>query len=813
MPRSPLRPRRALAVATLGAALLVGLVATPVVAADDLRMTARPLLDGSSRAGAWVAVEVLLSNDGPPVVGELRLAGGTSGQTRFSVPVDLPTQSSKRYVIHAQSPAAGSRLSVVLSSEGRTLFEQPIEVSIHDPAQLVVGIVAERPQRLAGTIELLQSATGVGTGVISLEPADLPERPEAWSALDRIVWQDVDADLLSTDQRAALATWVASGGRLVVVAGANGADPVLGLPAELLPFEPLSTIDAPPDALTGLVGAAPDGAGDLPALAGELIRGRSLAVVGDRTIAAEVAIGAGAVTLLGFDPTTGWLAEEDGADTLWRRVLPPRGGAMVSPMTDDSQLLQAVSQLPSVALPPIGVLILLLGAYIVLVGPVTYLVLRRLDRREWAWVTVPALIVGFTVGAYAFGATLRGSDVIVNEVAIVRGSPETGRGAGFVYVGVLSPSRTTYQLMIPGGALLSAPISGDFFGGNAGATTLDIVQGDPAYVRDLAVGYGSMRTVRAEVPLVVPTLEADLRLDGSTLSGTVRNTSDIALDQPALVIGGNVAVLERLEPGATATVSLQLVSQQPWPTLSEKILGQLGFEASTDSQIRGSVRRSLIDQLTYDPQFGFSGTLPADGPVLLAFSDAAPLAADVAGHVPQRTATVLYHLPLGLETSGAVAYAGDMVRASVVSVDAPFFSKDPMTVNFGQGSLTMAYRPIGMSGSIEATGLVLTMNSSGVDVPQPEPIEPTGPAASPEPCLQQPCEGLSDDFLPETEILDLETSTWMALPHLEGGRSYAVADPARYVDATSGTVWVRFQNERPDGVGFQFSVRIEGTVE
>ena len=71
---------------------------------------------------------------------------------------------------------------------------------------------------------------------------------------------------------------------------------------------------------------------------------------------------------------------------------------------------------------------LLLFGYIALIGPINYLVLRRLDEREWAWVTMPALIAIFAVGAYAYGSALRGSDVIVNEVAIVRGAPGRHRG-------------------------------------------------------------------------------------------------------------------------------------------------------------------------------------------------------------------------------------------------------------------------------------------------------------------------------------------------------------------------------------------------
>ncbi len=55
--------------------------------------------------------------------------------------------------------------------------------------------------------------------------------------------------------------------------------------------------------------------------------------------------------------------------------------------------------------------------------------------------------------------------------------------------------------------------------------------------------------------------------------------------------------------------------------------------------------------------------------------------------------------------------------------------------------------------------------------------------------------------------------TWKRLPHLASGTRYTVTDPARYVDPTTGTVLVRFVNDRADQVGFQVDVAVTGTVE
>ncbi len=245
------------------------------------------------------------------------------------------------------------------------------------------------------------------------------------------------------------------------------------------------------------------------------------------------------MTVLGFDPTVDWIAGTDAARNLWRRLLPERaaGGLTIS---DDSLLLNAVSQLPALALPPIGGLFALLVAYILLIGPLNYLVLKRLDRREWAWATMPILIIAFAAGAYGIGAALRGSEVIVHEVAIVRGAPGATEGVAQVYMGVFSPSRTTYQVRVPGGALLSSPIAGDFFGGNVNVVGLDILQGDPAGVRDLAVGFGSLRTIRAESSVVIPLVETDFRLEDGRLRGTVTNASNQRLARPAVVLGQTV---------------------------------------------------------------------------------------------------------------------------------------------------------------------------------------------------------------------------------------------------------------------------------
>ncbi len=828
MPLASAPPRRAapllrrLLAALFAAALVLGPLAISASAAATVGMEAKVLLQGHTRVGSWMAIQVEFTNDGPAVQGELQIAGGSQGRTRFSVAVDLPTDSRKAYLLHAQAPAFGRSVKVELVAGGSTVASADVAYLVHDGAQLIVGIVAEKPQGIIGELDLDPSANGAPPAIVSLRVGDLPERLEGWATLDRLIWQDVDTNTLTAAQLAALRGWIAGGGQLIIVGGTAGIGTLSGFPDDLLPYRPTATLDIAPASIAGLVGALPADAADLPALAGVLGAGRALATSGDRVVAGELEYGSGNVTILGFDPATSWLAASKGVESMWRRFLPNRivGGPVIS--TDDSQIVGAVSQLASLALPPIGGLIAILGGYILLIGPINYLVLKRLDRRELAWVTMPVLIGVFAVAAYGFGTALRGNDLIVNEVAIVRGAPGATEGTAQVYLGIFSPSRATYQIQVPGGALLAAPISGDFAGGGT-AATLDVVQGDPSLVRNLSVGFGSLRTIRAESATTVPLMEAELTLTDGVLTGTIRNRSDRSLEKVAVVLGGSVAVVGDIAANTEKSVTLRPAGNPFFQSLSDRIFGQVFFGDSsqlTDDGLRQRVRHAVLDQLTYDPMWGNTGTLDASSPVILAWGKDQVLDVRIENQTARRNANVLYYFPVDLAIAGKTTFQTDLIQSTVVSADAEFFSKDPFSLNMGAGSATIAYQPISFDGRLAATEFQLGLNFGGGSFPSGSPTSIGPLEAIPVACTDVAntdppgCQPPRLDGIPEVELFDRTgDGSWVRLPHLGQGAAYSIEDPARYIDPATGQVLIRFVNDlRDGGAGFQFMVAISGVI-
>lgn len=824
--RAPSRSAARLGRRALGtlfaAALVLGPLAGVTAAADPVAMTAQVLLQGHARVGSWMAIQAQFTNDGPAVDGELRIAGGSQGRTRFSTAVNLPTDSRKVYLLYAQPPAFGRSVKVELVAGGTTVASADVAYLVHDGSQLVVGILAEKPQGIVGEIDLDAGPNGAAPAIVSLGPGDLPERIEGWATLDRLIWQDVDSSTLTTAQLTALRGWIAGGGRLIIAGGTAGIGTLSGFPDDLLAYRPTATVDIAPESIAGLVGPLPADAADLPAMAGSLGRGRALATSGDRVVAGELDYGSGRVTVLGFDPTTSWLAGSKTVESMWRRFLPNRTGGGPVITTDDSQIVNAVGQLASLALPPIGGLIAILGGYILLIGPLNYLVLKRLDRRELAWITMPVLIAVFAITAYGFGTALRGTDLIVNEVAVVRGAPGATEGTAQVYLGIFSPSRATYQVEVPGGALLATPISGDFSVGG-GSGTLDVVQGDPSLVRNLAVGFGSLRTIRAESATTVPLIEAQLALVDGVLTGTIRNRSAGTLEKVAVVLGGSVAVAGDIAAGAETSVSLRPAGNPFFQPLSDRIFGQVFFGDSsqlTDDGLRLRVRAAVVSQLTYDPMFGNLGALSASSAVILAWGREPVLDVKVENQTARRNANVLFYLPVDIAIRGKTTFPADLIQSTVVSSDAAFFSKDPFSLNMGVGSATIAYQPITFEGELDATELQLALNLGGNALPARNPVSVKPLDELPELCTDvantQPpgCQPPRLDGIPEVDLFDRTgAGGWVRLPRVGMGSVYALEDPGRYVDRTTGQVLVRFVNEmRESNVGFQFQLAIRGVI-
>lgn len=787
---------------------------------SSVSMVAEPMLGGSFRSGSWGAVRVQLENDGPVVDGELTLSEAVGGST-FSVPVQLATGARQEHLLYGQVRPFGNRFRVDLVSGGAVVSSVTVPVAANDGTAPGVYLIAEHPERLVGSIRTAAAAGG-GTApdIVPLAPEDLPPRVEVWSSIDVLVWQDVDSNRLGNEQLAALEIWALTGGHLVIVGGSTGVATLGAFPADLLPYGPVNVIEVPVADLATFLGGLPATAAPMPALTGPLERGVALARSGDAVVAARNDYGDGTVTLVGLDPTTQWLADSTTASGLWARVMPSSlGSTDPTPSDGDEFLVNALSNLPAIQLPRLDFVFVLFVVYIVAIGPLNYFLLRRRDRREWAWLTMPATIVVFALAAYGFGVAFRGANVVVNELAIVHGAAGTERGLAEVYVGIYSPNRADFDVKVGGGVLISAPAGGPSRGEQSAERPLDVVLGDPATVRHYGIGFGALRAFRAQAMATTPRIDAALSLVDGTLEGTLTNSSSDPLADVSLVYGNAAEIVGDMLPGEVRTVRLSTlradVFDQP---LSWRLFPELaGTDPSTIRTV--AARRAVIQQLGGGWNEGISTSAVgsfAKGPVILAWRSGSTLDIDVgsaAEHVGER----LYVLPARASVSGPVVFSGGLIQHSGVSSDADEAFEDGATFYLSRGTIAVDYRPVDFDGSFEVAGMSLRLGGDRVQTPAA-----TGEALVPLPADEQPDpeQPLASDpragdgapDIPRLQLFDRVAGTWIEFEPVARSRTYVVVDPARYVDE-SGAFRVRFVLRGREYTQFTFAARLEGTVE
>jgi hypothetical protein len=87
--------------------------------------------------------------------------------------------------------------------------------------------------------------------------------------------------------------------------------------------------------------------------------------------------------------------------------------------------------------------------YIVLIGPVDYLFLKKVVRRlEWTWVTFPIIVVAVSAGAYFAAYALKGKDLKINKVDVVDIDLAGKRIEGNSWFTLFSPRIHNYTIAV-----------------------------------------------------------------------------------------------------------------------------------------------------------------------------------------------------------------------------------------------------------------------------------------------------------------------------------------------------------------------------
>jgi hypothetical protein len=330
----------------------------------------------------------------------------TSGGSTIRADVEVPANGAKQYVVYGPPPGDRRQVVVrlvrVVDGTDEELERQSLRI-VPPSGELLVGLLdvheLTTPIRSA-------SSTPLGTDVTALS-VDGASLTRGGGPLGYLVVGSGAVEDLSDDAAAAITAWIRSGGRVVGMTGA------------LERFGPAGT------------GEVLDG---VPAAVTRLGRGELIAVAEFDTLSID-----------------GWSA--------LLRDVPPLGLIRTDRPTIDASnnLVAAATAGREASVPALPWLLGAIALFIVLVGPVNFLLLRRLGRPEWAWLTVPVLSIVFVGGFWLIGrGSLQAFTVTTASVVVDDGLSPSASSAFVVQV----ERGGTHDLALPAGWQPGARASG-----------------------------------------------------------------------------------------------------------------------------------------------------------------------------------------------------------------------------------------------------------------------------------------------------------------------------------------------------------------
>jgi hypothetical protein len=448
---------------------------------------------------------------------EIQTADSEDVFTKIAIPVDVKPNETGHYIGYVKTGRMSSgtnEVQVTLHSNNKT-YENKAEQyhSLHIDSHLYLTLGGrmmdihtaltppkgnEKEQLNLGMFNPLQTRHVVFEN-------DVRRLPEFWfgyNSMDVIILSTENEKFLKNlnndpERLRALATWVRRGGRLVIpIAHRNQHLVAQILESKIAWNPPIPPQVVPPrspgnvaelalprlpkvEDWGGVQGKAFERANQAKIEVARLDAGT--ARTGDwevfadaadgRPLIARVRYGLGQITYLAFSFDDAAFAEWQGKEQFLKTMLIKLGPRAPAEGFDQGMMIGQFRNIPNdlstdllamldnfdVTIIPFGYVALFIVLYILVVGPLDFILLKFVFKRlEWTWITFPAVVLGVSVIAYFAAYALKGRDLKMNKIDVVdfdlrtslddKRRPTNVHAYGNTFFTILSPRIQNYTI-------------------------------------------------------------------------------------------------------------------------------------------------------------------------------------------------------------------------------------------------------------------------------------------------------------------------------------------------------------------------------
>ncbi|MGY5345396.1 DUF7408 domain-containing protein [Paenibacillus glucanolyticus] len=665
---------------------------------------------GKIKNQKWSPVKLTLTSDrdiSGDLVVQIQDNNGNRYQTSYVQQVDLPKDTPKEVVIGIPGTMLNKDNNQILFYEGSYSKGKPttfatgksyLQASPYQGA--IIAVLSDDPD----TMNFMNVLNGKGNSlnVFPLKAASIPTDPMLLSGLDVIVINNFASDTLSEPQRKAITGWVNGGGTLVLAGGAGYAKTAAPF-ADIAPVVANGTASVQSLSELEKLGGKPlklDG--DFTISTAKVVEGAKIGIEADgQPLFASHAYGQGSVQYAAYDlamePVSSWAGHPDAWASVLRSNLPMTGsqnGMIYNSLMDN--LNYVLEYFPSLKMPSFTLLLWMLIIYAVVVAPILYFILKKADKREWAWFLIPIIAVIASVSVYVAGSSDKTRELAhtINLIEL-NGQGDAVKSTASAF---FTPRSGNYALEFPANTYLKTGGARNTFGGMGESKSFVRVEQESTTLELRDMSQWSLAKVWADRQGTeeMGRLAMDLKLDAKgVLNGKVTNETINDLTEVVLVVGGNAYKLGDIKKGEA--VAIPQDPQQIIKFVSGDLSGMLFPYSPNDPKQR---ERDILSN------YGYSMGMVNKDAYILGWSKDHLTNYTLKGAEVDSDQLNFWIQPVTMEwgLSGMINIPYGFLSPEVSQVNTPMFGTFPHGVEMGQGTVIAEF-PLISEGNIQYSEL------------------------------------------------------------------------------------------------------------
>ncbi|MGG4453868.1 hypothetical protein [Brevibacillus porteri] len=511
----------------------------PAMAESNVDIQFEIPLSGIVKYESWMRLNVKVTSQEQDFTGAVELSQRQvkkNNEFKLRRPIKLEQGKSTTVYFDMPSQILLDDWYVQVTQNGQVIKSEKLRIPYPTDGR-TIGVISEEGNAFHFlALNQSQSKMNRPLSVQNLTEQMLPDQSWIYENIDMLALAGNSGSTINDQQMAAIKEWIQLGGIVVVSAGPNQ-DGMIQRFTDILPVEAgkagnielqqaLSEYD--------IAKVAPNGSID--------VYNRDLPLFVSKSY------GRGLLLFVNYDVTAEPLASWQFNAQLWQNAMIQHGAKKIfeeklymDQMT--RPFLDLSKKIPEVQTPPPFWMVALWGGYVIVLAPLTYFILKRMRKPEWAWGVIPVGGIFLTVAIFAVGkpAVVKTStSYAVTKIDILDESLAHVRSAT-TFLGV---DQNEYDVQLEP-SIVALPLTV----GRSDYRPEGLMDGDevlsfrnlPYLTPKQAIGIGVKHDMGA--------FDASLRINENRLQGNVKNNTEFAYDQAYIEIGFQRIPLGPLKKG------------------------------------------------------------------------------------------------------------------------------------------------------------------------------------------------------------------------------------------------------------------------